>query len=127
MINHLSLGATNLQRSSEFYENVFGHLGYRRTRANEKEVAFGPGDDQTLWLYPVETGEKVAAPRMHLAIDAPSRESIHACFDEAIRRGGRAVRPPGARPDIGPDYYGAIIDDPDGHRIEVVLITATMH
>lgn len=121
MLNHLSVGVADLQRSTEFYESVFKHLGYQCNLVSEKEVAFGPRNDMTFWLYPVETGEKVSAPRMHLAINAPHRESIHAFFDEAIGLGGRVVRSPGERPDISPDYYGAIIDDPDGHRIEVVL------
>ena len=45
----------------------------------------------------------------------------------AMALGASVVRPAGKRPDISPDYFGAIIDDPDGHRIEVVVAPATMH
>jgi len=121
MINHFSFGVTNFKRATEFYEKVFHHLGYQRTMSKENEVAFGPRSELLFWLYPVETGEKVTAPRMHIAINAPSREAVGSFFEEAMGLGARAVRPPGERPDISTDYYGTIIDDLDGHRIEVVV------
>jgi hypothetical protein len=31
------------------------------------------------------------------------------------------VRAPGERPEISASYYGAIVLDPDGHKLELVL------
>lgn len=125
MLNHLSFGVSDLQRATGFYDAVLGALGYRRTRSTAEDAAYGPGEDQTFWLYP--TDGTVAGARMHLAFDAPDREAVQAFYREALARGGRSVREPGLRPDINDSYFGAIVDDPDGHRIEVVVATATMH
>lgn len=126
MFNHLSFGVSDLARASSFYDGVLGVLGYRRTHSNEQEAAYGPGNDVLFWLYPV-AGQTVAAPRMHLAFDAPGRAAVEAFVVAALDLGGKVVRPAGERPDISADYFGAIVDDPDGHRLEVVVAPATMH
>lgn len=118
MFNHLSFGVRDLARASGFYDGALGALGYRRTHSNEREAAYGPGDAALFWLYPVADGA-VAAPRMHLAFDAPSAAAVEAFVAAALALGGTVVRPVGTRPDISADYFGAIVDDPDGHRIEV--------
>lgn len=125
MINHLSFGVSDLARATVFYDAVLGALGYSRTRSTTEDAAYGPGRDQTFFLYP--TDGSVAGARMHLAFDAPSKEAVVAFHAEALKRGGRSVLEPGTRPDISADYFGAIIDDLDGHRIEVVVAPATMH
>lgn len=127
MFNHLSFGVADLDRASRFYDSVLGTLGYNRTRSNERETAYGPGRDMLFWLYPVESGKAVTASRMHLAFDAPSRTAVEAFVAAAVALGAKVVRPAGERPDISADYFGAIVDDPDGHRIEVVIAPATMH
>lgn len=127
MFNHLSFGVSDLPRASSFYDGVLGALGYRRNHSNEREAAYGPGDNMLFWLYPVTEQQPLAAPRMHLAFDAPSREAVEAFVAAAQSLGGTILRPAGERPDIGADYFGAIIDDPDGHRLEVVVAPATMH
>lgn len=127
MFNHLSFGVSDLPRASSFYDGVLGTLGYRRTHSNEREAAYGPGSDMLFWLYPVAEQQRVAAPRMHLAFDAPNREAVEAFVAAAKSLGGQIVRAAGERPDISSDYFGAIVDDPDGHRLEVVVASATMH
>lgn len=127
MFNHLSFGVSDLARASRFYDSVLGTLGYSRTHSNEREAAYGPGSDMLFWLYPAESGKAVSASRMHLAFDAPSRIAVEAFVAAAVAQGATVVRPAGERPDISADYFGAIVDDPDGHRIEVVVASATMH
>jgi catechol 2,3-dioxygenase-like lactoylglutathione lyase family enzyme len=128
MFNHLSFGVSDLGRASHFYDDVLGTLGYRRTHSTDREAAYGPGDTMLFWLYPVaDTTTALAAPRMHLAFDAPSEGAVEAFVARAVALGAKVVRPAGKRPDISNDYFGAIVDDPDGHRIEVVVTPATMH
>ncbi|PJI39118.1 VOC family protein [Ferrovibrio sp.] len=127
MLNHLSFGVADLARASRFYDSVLGTLGYSRTHSNERETAYGPGQDMTFWLYPAESGKTVVGSRMHLAFDAPSRAAVEAFVAAAVALGASVVRPAGERRDISADYFGAIIDDLDGHRIEVVVAPATMH
>lgn len=127
MFNHLSFGVSDLGRATRFYDSVLGTLGYNRTRNDPREAAYGPGQDMLFWLYPVESGKTVSASRMHLAFDAPSRAAVEAFVAAAIALGATVIRPAGERPDISAEYFGAIVDDLDGHRIEVVVTPATMH
>ena len=44
-----------------------------------------------------------------------------AAANEARARGATFTREPGPHPDIAPDYYGAILLGPDGHKVEIVV------
>lgn len=126
MINHLSIGVRDLSKAARFYSNVLETLGYHCTLANEKEAAYGLGQDQSFFLYPAE-GEVVAAPRMHVAFSAEDQEKICAFYRKALDLGAQSVREPAFRPEISASYFGTIIADPDGHCIEVVLTPGMMH
>jgi len=41
-------------------------------------------------------------------------------YSAALAAGGTDNGAPGLRPHYHPDYYGAIVLDPDGHNIEAV-------
>jgi predicted lactoylglutathione lyase len=57
-----------------------------------------------------------------VALRADSRAQVHAAFDAARTAGSRPVpdRDPAERPQFGPDYFGGVFLDPDGHMIEVL-------
>lgn len=40
--------------------------------------------------------------------------------EAAVANGATVVRPAGEHPDIGPDYCGAVLLDPDGNKLEIV-------
>ena len=40
MLDHLSLGVTDLARAMRFYDAAFAPLGYARQLANEREAAY---------------------------------------------------------------------------------------
>src|SRR5437899_12304354 len=68
------------------------------------------------------TLETEAAPSAghHLCFRAPSREAVRAFYQAALENGGKDDGAPGLRPIYHPDYFGAFVLDPDGHRIEAV-------
>jgi predicted lactoylglutathione lyase len=49
---------------------------------------------------------------------APTRKSVHAFHQAAIRQGGSDNGKPGLRAGYGTNYYAAFVIDPDGYRIE---------
>ena len=119
MIDHLSLGATNLERSVAFYRHLFAPLGYAQQHANDTEASFGPGTDRTFWLYPAANA--VAMTGMHIAFAAKDNIAVDHAFAAATAGGATVARPPGPRPEISDTYYGCIVLDPDGHRLEIVV------
>jgi catechol 2,3-dioxygenase-like lactoylglutathione lyase family enzyme len=120
MLDHLSLGVTDLTRALRFYDAAFAPLGYKRQLANEREAAYGPQGAPTFWLYPVKAGESVVGAGTHIALSAASRAAVEAAHAAALAAGGTSVRAPAERPEISQSYFGAVILDPDGHKLELV-------
>src|SRR5688500_2945353 len=116
MLDHLSLGVTELARAMRFYDAVFGRLGYARQLANEREAAYGPKGAPACWIYPVGAGETVVGAGTHIALSAANPAAVKAAHAAALQAGGRSVRAPGLRPEISDNYFGAVLLDPDGHK-----------
>lgn len=127
MFDHISFGVHDLDRATAFYTRVLGTLGYRLQRRLDTEVAFGPGDEWTFFLYPAEPGTSVAGARTHLAFRTASREAVLAFYAAALELGASALpdREPAARPQFGDDYFGAVLQDPEGHTLEVMTRQGT--
>ncbi len=45
---------------------------------------------------------------------------MEAAYAAAMAAGGRSLRAPGERPEISERYFGAVLLDPDGHKLEIV-------
>jgi catechol 2,3-dioxygenase-like lactoylglutathione lyase family enzyme len=126
MLDHVSLGVHDLDRSTAFYERIFATIGYRLQRREAAEVAFGPGEQWTFFLYPIDPGEPIAGKGAHIAFRAGDRGSVRRFHATALEAGATAVpdRDPAERPQFGADYFGAVLKDPDGHAIEVLTRAA---
>jgi catechol 2,3-dioxygenase-like lactoylglutathione lyase family enzyme len=123
VLDHVSLGVTDLERSRRFYDAALPPLGIVRT------VDFGDrgGSDYgamagSLGVEFTITVEPNVAPTrgMHLCFRAPSRAAVHAFHAAALAFGGRDDGAAGLRTQYHPDYFAAFVLDPDGHRIEAV-------
>jgi catechol 2,3-dioxygenase-like lactoylglutathione lyase family enzyme len=122
MLDHISLGVSDLERSRRFYDEALVPLGLVRTvdfeaRGSDYGAMAGPfGVELTIT---VETG--VSPLRgMHVCFRAPDRAAVRAFHGGALVAGGRDAGGPGVRAQYHPDYYAAFVVDPDGHRIEAV-------
>jgi catechol 2,3-dioxygenase-like lactoylglutathione lyase family enzyme len=125
MFDHLSVGVRDLGSARAFYDAFFAPLGCANAWAAEAELAYGPGGgSRQFYLYPVD-GPQVAGLGTHIAFTASSRDAVDAAFTAAVAHGATVVRPAGPHPDIAPDYYGTVLLDPDGNKLEVVA--DTMH
>jgi catechol 2,3-dioxygenase-like lactoylglutathione lyase family enzyme len=126
MFDHLSLGVRDLETARRFYDAFFAPLGASVSAASDKELAYGPGGrGGHFYLYPVG-GERVAGLGAHTAFAAADQAAVDAAYRSAVEQGATTIRAAGAHPDIAPDYYGAVILDPDGNKLEIVA-GAMMH
>ena len=122
MLDHISLGVTDLERSRRFYDAVLRPLGLVRI------VDFqGRGSDYgamagQLGVEFTITAESDVTPLlgMHVCFRAPDRASVRAFHGAALIAGGHDDGGPGVRSEYHPDYYAAFVRDPDGHRVEAV-------
>ena len=60
---------------------------------------------------------------VHIALNAATKNAVQAFHRAALAAGGVDEGQPGPREDYSPDYYGAFVRDPDGNKLEAVLVT----
>jgi catechol 2,3-dioxygenase-like lactoylglutathione lyase family enzyme len=121
VIDHLSLGVSDLARAIELYDAILRPLGYVRLWTSDKGAGYGvAGADEPLALIAV--GARASAPGggWHLALTAHSRLEVDQFHQQALERGALDEGAPGIRSRYGPGYYAAFIRDADGHKLEAV-------
>jgi catechol 2,3-dioxygenase-like lactoylglutathione lyase family enzyme len=122
MLDHVSLGVTDLERSRRFYDAALRPLGLVRTLKFEgRGWDYGDAPGSTGVEFTITVEEPVVPSKgTHICFRASDREAVAAFHRAAIENGGRDDGPPGLRPRYHASYYGAFVLDPDGHRIEAV-------
>ncbi|XUM21689.1 VOC family protein [Bradyrhizobium oligotrophicum S58] len=120
MIDHVSVGVSDLVRSARFYERALAPLGLTRLVERPSTVGYGKTYPE-FWInlrasmarVPADTGS-------HLCFRAKSTAEVDAFHEAAVEAGGVSDGAPGLRPHDRVRYYAAFVLDPDGSRIEAV-------
>ena len=112
LIDHVQLVVADLDVSKRFYRAVLQSLG--RDLSGEGDGYFFADE---LFVSEVEQGQAVS--HVHLAFQAPDRDTVQRFHAAAIAAGGRNNGAPGER-HYHPGYYAAFVLDPDGNNIEAV-------
>ena len=118
MLDHVSIGVRDIARTKRFYDAALKPLGY--TCLSEGGGSLGYGRDAVaLWIgaaeHPVPADAKSF---LHFCFAAPTRKSVDAFHQAALKAGGKDNGKPGVRADYSADYYAAFVVDPDGYRLE---------
>jgi catechol 2,3-dioxygenase-like lactoylglutathione lyase family enzyme len=118
MIDHISIGVSDLSRSKKFYDAVLKPLGCACLSEGDGWLGYGAEQVQ-LWIYggkqPIKADMESG---LHFCFAAPTREAAAAFHKAALATGGKDNGKPGLRADYGDNYYAAYAIDPDGYRIE---------
>ncbi|NWH09299.1 MAG: VOC family protein [Alphaproteobacteria bacterium] len=124
MINHVSIGVSNVAQAAAFYDPVLATLGIGRAMTVEN-VAIGYGNlHPEFWIGLPFNGRPASAGNgVHICFQAPSRAAVDAFHAAALAAGGTDEGRPGIREDYAPDYYAAFARDPDGNKIEAVCFS----
>ena len=118
MLDHVSIGVRDIERSCRFYDRVLAPLGYRRMHTNPEAIGYGR-ERADFWLNPTATPvPEDPGSGLHFCFLAASTDEVDRFHAEGIAAGGRDNGRPGLRPQYGPTYYGGFVIDPDGYRIE---------
>jgi catechol 2,3-dioxygenase-like lactoylglutathione lyase family enzyme len=117
MLDHVTIGVTDLARACAFYDATLAPLGLRFMAGDGDHFAgYGDGDKAFFWI-----GEKPEVlTGVHIAFTAADRATVDRFYAAALAAGGQDNGAPGPRPHYHADYYGAFALDPDGHNIEAV-------
>jgi catechol 2,3-dioxygenase-like lactoylglutathione lyase family enzyme len=123
MIDHVSLGATDLAKARGFYDAALAPLGLRRVFDMDDASGYGESEEKPFfWIggAPVPGPKVTPSPGSHIAFAAASRAAVDAFHKAAMAAGGTDNGKPGLRPEYHETYYGAFVIDPDGHHVEAV-------
>jgi catechol 2,3-dioxygenase-like lactoylglutathione lyase family enzyme len=116
LIDHVQLVVRDLSASRRFYAAICECLGIPLV---DQGKDFFWADELFISTANSEAALGQPTGRVHLAFQAPDRETVDAFHRIAIANGGRDNGAPGKRP-YHPDYYAAFVLDPDGNNIEAV-------
>ncbi len=120
MIDHLSIGVADLERSGRFYEQALAPLGLSRLVARPATIGFGKNYPEFWINLRDRMAPVVSESGVHICLRAKSTGDVDAFHAAALDAGGRSDGAPGLRPHDRVRYYAAFVVDPDGNRIEAV-------
>ena len=131
-INHLALTASDLERSTRFYDRVLSFMGYTRVEVPELTQQLmktplrawaTPHGSITLRPAKPDSASQVHnlnAPGLnHLAFNAESRADVEQ-MNELLKEIGAQILDPPAEYPYFPGYYAVYFTDPDGIKCEFV-------
>lgn len=120
IFNHVQIKVKDLKTSRKFYNCIMAALGYQVV-LEIKGVVMGYGTSVHDMFEIRQFDEKSPLSRcVHLAFNAPSKESVNAFYHKALENGATCNGKPGVRPEYEEGYYAAFVIDLDGHNIEAV-------
>lgn len=119
MIDHVSIGVRDLERSRTFYAAVLAPLGMSELGDRGNRIGFGTRYPE-IWINHRPDMPGVADDTgCHVCLRARSEGVVQAFHAAALDLGGTDDGAPGPRAGTMTPYYAAFIRDPDGNRIEV--------
>ena len=124
MIDHISVGVADLERSARFYEATLATLGLSRLVTRLTTVGYGKNYPE-FWINLREGMPRVPPESgVHICLRAKTTSEVDSFHAAALAAGGASDGAPGIRPHDRVRYYAAFIIDPDGNRIEAVTFPA---
>ncbi len=124
MIDHVSVGVTDLVKATAFYEAVLATLGSQKLMEHAGTVGFGKNYPE-FWL---NHRPGLAASKedngCHICLRAPSVDAVDEFYTLAMSLGARSSGAPGLRPEYHESYYACFIRDADDNHFEVVTFVA---
>jgi catechol 2,3-dioxygenase-like lactoylglutathione lyase family enzyme len=120
IIDHLTIGVSDLEASRRWYTEALAPLGFREIGSWSdagREISFGLESANDFGL----SDKYEVGGQLHIAFAAETKEQVDAFHAAALAAGGRDNGAPGPRPEYSEGYYGAFVLDPDGHNVEAVF------
>jgi catechol 2,3-dioxygenase-like lactoylglutathione lyase family enzyme len=124
MIDHISVGVSNLERAARFYEAALAPLGLLRLVTRPATVGFGKSYPEFWINLRADMADVPHESGVHICLRAKTTSEVDAFHAAALSAGGSSDGAPGLRPHDRVRYYAAFVRDPDGNRIEAVTFPA---
>lgn len=121
IIDHMSLGVSDVPAARKFYETLFSELGISCLASGDGFAAFGRSRVEFLLMTPFDRREASAGNGAHVAFAAPSRDAVSSAHRAGLAAGATDEGAPGVRADYPmPDVFAAYLRDPWGNKLEIL-------
>jgi catechol 2,3-dioxygenase-like lactoylglutathione lyase family enzyme len=120
LIDHVSIGVRDLERSARLYERALAPLGFSLLVTRPRTVGFGKSYPEFWINLRPEMPQVAPESGCHVCLRAKSPAEVDAFHAAALDAGASSDGAPGLRPHDRVRYYAAFIRDLDGNRIEAV-------
>lgn len=121
LILYTTIGVSDLQRSTAFYDAVFATLGFPRNPDSSAEfIGWGPSYDggASFWICKPYDGQPPSPGNgTMIALRGRSEAQVKTFHQAALLHGGTDDGEPGTRPAYEPSFYVAYVRDPDGNKL----------
>ena len=124
MLNYITIGANDLQRSGRFYAALLVPLGYamnERPTGIEFAPPSAPGQDSgagTIYVTrPFDGAEATAGNGSMAAFQAPTRDMVRTLHAASLAAGGTDEGEPGLRPEYSEHFFVGYLRDPVGNKV----------
>ncbi len=114
VIDHLWLRCLDLDAATRFYETVCPTVAHTVERYEGRTQIRGSGA-----TFSIVEGQPTE--NLHLAFEAPDKETVDSFHRAGIQAGYASNGAPGERREYHAGYYGAFLIDPDSQNIEAVF------
>ncbi|NCP66372.1 MAG: VOC family protein [Paraglaciecola sp.] len=117
MISYATVGVKDLNKSVQFYSELFAGLGAKVLIKMDRIVFLGTSNKAPMLALcvPYNKAEPHPGNGNMLSFTAASKGQVDELYHKAIALGASCDGPPGQRiPDV---FYGAYFKDPDGNKM----------
>lgn len=119
MFSHMMVGSNDIARSKRFYDALFGALGGKPAREDDKgRLIYAHNGSMFLVGNPIdgEAATHANGGTIGFAVDGP--EQAKAWHEAGVAAGGKAIEDaPGIRSNAFGSLYLAYLRDPDGNKL----------
>jgi catechol 2,3-dioxygenase-like lactoylglutathione lyase family enzyme len=123
MIHHVSLGTNDIERARGFYDPLMKLIGLRLLKASASAAHYGASDIIFSLETPTDGKPATAGNGVHVAFQAPDRETVRRFHATAIRNGGLDDGN-GHSAKLQCELLRSLCPGPGWHKIEAVTFTA---
>jgi catechol 2,3-dioxygenase-like lactoylglutathione lyase family enzyme len=122
VLSHVSLGTNDYARAKAFYDAVLTTLQINCVMDFPGGAGYGRRFPEFWIQSPQDGGRAGTGNGVHVAFLANSIDEVKAFHAKALELGGKDDGAPGMRPEYTEGYYAAFVRDPDGNKIEAMLM-----
>ena len=118
MFSHIMVGSNDIERSKTFYDALFGSIGAKPGRQDEKGLSYLHGGALFMVRPPRDGAKATHGNGSTIGFNIGSPEQVDAWHAAGVRAGGMAIEdPPGIRQGTFGPLYLAYLRDPDGNKL----------